>query len=76
VCVLADGCKFLEKGLVRHPDGSDGPLPRYFGLDDVREWAVGSEVRVVSHMNVLCHVCMSYATYQCRISRMNEACHV
>ena len=46
----ADGCKFLEKGLVRHPDGSSGPLPRYYGIDDVRSWTKGSEVRINGHV--------------------------
>jgi hypothetical protein len=46
----ADGCKFLEKSLVRHPDGSSGPLPRYYGIEDVRKWQKGSEIRINGHV--------------------------
>jgi len=46
----ADGCKFLERGPVRHPAGSTGPLPRYYGLEDVQKWHKGSEIRINGHV--------------------------
>jgi len=48
-----DGCKFLEKGPVRHPAGSSGPLPRYYGIDDVRDWTTGTQVRINGHVFIV-----------------------
>ncbi len=42
----AKGCKLLERGRVVHPDGSSGPLPRYYSIEDARTWSVGSEIRI------------------------------
>ncbi|EKX40199.1 hypothetical protein GUITHDRAFT_52356, partial [Guillardia theta CCMP2712] len=44
----ADGSKFLEKKKVLHPEGKQSSLPRYYGLNDLQNWQVGSRVIINS----------------------------
>jgi len=49
----ADGCKFLERSRVRIPGASTGPLPTYYGAEEVRDWGPGSEIHIHSHVFVV-----------------------
>ena len=68
----ADGSKFLERGKVRVPGSSNGPLPRYYGPEDVRDWGPGTEIRIHSHVFIVQEMDDFTATLQSGQSSLSD----